>query len=111
VFCGHLFGILRKHGKAIVVWLTLGYMVRQVSLAFIAYAGRTSAANLAFSLMANINFVWTASFTMTGLSVTYLRERSLHRKTRERLAKRITELELKLDTHRTRKAKILTRMC
>jgi len=101
-FCGHLFSILRKHGNAIALWLGLGYIAHQVSLAFIEYAGRTSAATLSLSLMANVSFVWTASITMSGLSITlYLRERSLHRKTRERLGTRITELELKLDPTRT----------
>lgn len=101
-FLGHVFSLLRRHGNAIALWLGLGYIARQSSLALIQYAGRTSVADLSVSMMANISFVWTASVTMTGLSITlYLRERSLHRRTRERLAARNTELELKLDPSRT----------
>jgi hypothetical protein len=101
-FLGHVFSLLRRHGNAVIVWLALGYIARQASLAFIAYAGRTSAASMSLAIMANISFVWTASVTMTGLSVSlYLRERGLHRRTRERLAARITELEKLQDPSRT----------
>jgi hypothetical protein len=86
----------------IAFWLGMGYIARQTSLAFIAFAGRTSTASLSLDMIANVSFVWTASITITGLSSTlYLRERSLHRRTRERLAARITELELKIDPNRT----------
>jgi hypothetical protein len=57
---------------------------------------------LAFQLITNISFVWSASISVSGLSIAlYLRERKLHRKTRERLTGRITELELKIDPKRT----------
>lgn len=101
-FLGHIFSLIRRHGNVIAFWLGMGYIARQTSLAFITFAGRTSTASLSLAMMANISFVWTASIAMTGLSTSlYLRERSLHRKTRERLATRITELELKIDPHRT----------
>jgi hypothetical protein len=42
------------------------------------------------------------SLTVTGLSIgLYLYERKLHRATRERLAKRVTSLELTIDENRT----------
>lgn len=101
-FFGHVFGLLRRHGNAVIIWAALGYIARQMSLALIQYAGRSSNANLTLNMLASVSFVWTASITMSGLSVTlYLRERGLHRRTRERLASRITELELKLDPSRT----------
>ena len=101
-FLGHLFSLVRRHGNIIAFWIGIGYIARQASLAFIAYAGRTSTANLSLAMAANVSFVWTASIAMTGLSSSlYLRERSLHRRTRERLAARITELELKIDPDRT----------
>src|SRR5260370_1214119 len=97
-FFGSVFNLLRRHGNVIAGWVGVGFIARQVSLAFIAYAGRSSTANLSLSILASVSFVWTASVTMTGLSITlYIRERRLHRRTRERLAARITELELKLD--------------
>jgi hypothetical protein len=101
-FFGHVFSLLRRHGNAITIWAGLGYFAHELSLALIHFAGRSSTADLTLKLMANISFVWTASITMTGLSITlYLRERTLHRKTRERLAARVTELELKVDPSRT----------
>jgi hypothetical protein len=101
-FIGSIFNLLRRHGNVIAAWVGAGFIARQVSLAFIAYAGRDSTANLSFSILASVSFVWTASVTMTGLSATfYIRERRLHRRTRERLAARITELELKIDPART----------
>lgn len=98
----HLFSLLRRHGNAVIVWVGLGYIAHQLSLAFIQYAGRSSVASLSLAIMANISFVWTASEAISGLSVSlYLRERTLHRKTRERLAARVTELETMIDPGRT----------
>jgi hypothetical protein len=101
-FFGNTFSVLRRHGNIIGFWVGMGYIARQVSLAFVAYAGKQSNANLVLSLMSNVNFVFTGSIAISGLSVSlYLRERSLHRDTRKRLAARITELELKIDPTRT----------
>lgn len=51
--------------------------------------------------LANVSFVWSISLTVSGLSIgLYLRERKLHQGTRERLAGRITELELVIDSRR-----------
>jgi hypothetical protein len=101
-FFGHIFSVLRRHGGAVGFWVGMAYITRQVSLAFIAFAGKESNASLAFSLMSNVNFVFTGSIALSGLSVSlYLRERTQHRKTRKRLAARITELELKIDPTRT----------
>jgi hypothetical protein len=51
--------------------------------------------------MANVSFVWSVSITVSGLSIgLYLRERRLHQGTRERLAGRVTELELAIDSGR-----------
>ncbi|HTR38230.1 MAG TPA: hypothetical protein VMH80_20110 [Bryobacteraceae bacterium] len=101
-FFGHIFSVLRRHGNTVGFWIGMGYIARQASLAFIAYAGKQSNASLALSLMRNVNFVFTGSIAISGLSVSlYLRERSLHRSTRKRLASRITELEIRIDPSRT----------
>ena len=100
-FFGHTFSILRRHGGTVGFWVGMAYIARQASLAFIAFAGKESTANLALSLMSNINFVFTGSIAISGLSVSlYLRERGQHRGTRKRLAARIMELELKIDPTR-----------
>jgi hypothetical protein len=101
-FFGHVFSLLRRHGGIIGFWVGTGYVAHQVSLAFIAFAGKESNASLFFSLMSNVNVVFTGSIAISGLSVgLYLRERNQHRKTRKRLASRITELEVKIDPERT----------
>jgi hypothetical protein len=101
-FFGNVFSLLRRHGSTVGFWLGIAYIAHQVSLAFIAFAGKDSNANLAFSLMSNVNFVFTGSIALSGLSVSlYLRERGQHRRTRKRLAERITELEIMVDPTRT----------
>jgi len=84
------------------MWCGIGWCVHEISEAFVAYAGKTSVANLALSILANLSVLWTVGISVSGLSISlYLRERNLHRKTRDRLTDRITELELKLDPTRT----------
>jgi hypothetical protein len=68
---------------------------------------KASLADISFKVLASVNVVWTLSLTLSGISVTlYLRERTLHRRTRERLTARITDLELKI--HPTRTSSLLT---
>src|SRR5207245_8766470 len=94
-FLGNIFAVIRRHGNFVAGCLTAGYCFYQGSLAVQAFAGRTSAASLQVGILANVSFVWSVSMTVSGLSIgLYLRERSLHRKTIERLAGRNTELEL-----------------
>jgi hypothetical protein len=100
-FSGHIFSVVRKHGNFVAGCLTIGFCFYHGSLAVEAFAGKTSVANLQAGFLANISFVWSISITVSGLSIgLYLRERGLHRTTRERLAGRITELELAIDSGR-----------
>ena len=101
-FFGHVFSLLRRHGNAIAMWLCIGWCAHEFSNAFIVYAGKNSFADLTLRVLANVTVVWELSLTLSGISVTlYLRERRLHRDTRQRLTARITELELKIDPKRT----------
>ena len=101
-FFGHVFSLLRRHGANVVMWSVLGWTAHEVALVFIAYAGKASVADLTLRILANVSVVWSLSLTLSGVSVSlYVRERRLHRKTRERLTARITELELKIDPKRT----------
>ena len=103
-FFGHIFSLLRRHGAAIAMWLGICWCVHQASLGFIAYAGKISIADLSWSwrLLANVSVVWELSITLSGISVTlYIRERKMHKDTRERLTARVTELELKIDPRRS----------
>jgi len=101
-FLWSVFSLLRRHGNAVVMWLVIGWCFHDGSQAFIAYAGKTSLASFSVELLASVQSVFTLSITTSGMSVAlYLRERRNHRKTRDRLTDRITELEVKLDPHRT----------
>jgi hypothetical protein len=101
-FFGNLFSLLRRHGNIIIIGATLGWVAHEASKAFIAYAGKSSYADLTARLLANVSVVWELSLTLSGISVTlYLRERKLHRDTRQRLTSRITELELRIDPKRS----------
>jgi hypothetical protein len=100
-FFGHIFSVIRKHGNFVAGCLTLGFCFYEASQAVQAFAGRVSVADLKLGFLANVSFVWSVSLTVSGLSIgLYLRERKLHQKTRERLAGRITELELAIDPSR-----------
>lgn len=100
-FFGHIFSLIRRHGNFVAGCLTFGFCFYEASQAIQAFAGKVSLADLKLGFLANVSFVWTASVTVSGLSISlYLRERGLHRKTRERLARRVTELELVIDPSR-----------
>jgi hypothetical protein len=101
-FFGHVFSLLRRHGKVVVICLTCGWVVHEASKGFLAYAGKSTFGDLTVKLLANVSVVWELSLTLSGISVIlYLRERKLHRDTRQRLTVRITELELKIDSKRS----------
>jgi hypothetical protein len=100
-FLGNIFSIVRRHGNFAAACFTVGYCVHNASVGVQAFAGRTSLANLQLGFLANISIVWSISLAVSGLSIgLYLRERRLHQTTRERLAGRITELELAIDPAR-----------
>jgi hypothetical protein len=99
---GNLFNLLRRFGGTTIVWACIAFLGYEAKEVLIAYAGRSSFADLTFRLLAQVSIVWKLSLTLAGFSITlYLRERNLHRKTRERLTARITQLELKIDPTRT----------
>ena len=101
-FLGNIFNLLRRFGSTIAWVGLIGYCAHLAALVMIAYAGKTSNANLAFRIAANLNVAFGLSITCTGVSIAlYLKERAMHRSTRERLARRITELELRVDPSRT----------
>jgi hypothetical protein len=100
-FFGHIFSLIRRHGNFVAGCLTFGFCFYEASQAIQAFAGKVSLADLKLGFLANVSFVWTASLTVSGLSIgLYLRERGLHRRTRERLSGRVTELELAIDEAR-----------
>jgi hypothetical protein len=106
-FWGKVFSLVGSNGRLVVVTVGICTCVWTVADAFKAFAGRQSIADLKFGFLADIRVVWTVSVAVgiTGLAL-YFREVSLHRQTRERLAARNTELELRIDP--TRRSSKLT---
>lgn len=102
-----IFGLLRQFGGTLIWVLFLVYLTREIGQTLRAYAGHTSIANLIFSLSAHVSFTVALSLTLAVSStVLWLLELNRHRKTRERLTARITQLELQIDPGR--KSSLLT---
>jgi hypothetical protein len=94
--------MVRRHGNFVAGCALVGYVAHEFSVALTAFAGRQSFANLSMGFFANLNVVFTLSFTVSGASIAlYFRERRKHRETRERLSARTKDLELRLDPSRT----------
>src|SRR4051794_26479048 len=101
-FFGHIFSLLRRHGRTLIVCGGLCYFINRASAALIAFAGRQSIADLSLVLVARVTAVWTISLTVSGASLwLYAKERSASRRDRQRFIKRISDLELRLDPHRS----------
>lgn len=99
---GHVFSLIRRHGNLGITWFGVGWCAYQARTVLVAYAGKQSIGKLSVSVLANLHVVFVLSITVSGASVAlYLRERKLHRRTRDRLTDRVSELELKLDPSRT----------
>jgi hypothetical protein len=97
-----LFGLVRQFGNTAIWAAVCLSLIFEVGTTLRAFAGRTSAANLLLSIASNVSITVEVSVaisvTMTGM---YLFEYWRHRKTRERLAARITHLEKQIDAKRS----------
>ena len=101
-FWGQVFDLLRANGRYFLVCVTIIFAVYWLSRAVSSFAGQVTIASLTFRILANIVVKWSLTVVVSGLSLgLYLRERKQHEQTRERLTKRITELELRIDSGRT----------
>jgi hypothetical protein len=101
-FVQRSFWLLGKHGRFAILMAAICFCVFELADALRAFAGKQSTADLHFGAFADIRFAYTVSMAVGAAGAgMYLRERSLHRKTRERLAARNTDLEKKLDPDRT----------
>ena len=94
-------GLIRQFGSSLI-WAGVAiYLIREVGRTFRAYAGQVSIADLFVSLAGHFNLTVGLSGSVAGASITlYVKEYRRHRKTRERLTDRITQLELKMDPKR-----------
>jgi hypothetical protein len=100
--------LLRQFGSQILWVSLLAYLIRESADTFQAFVGRTSSANVILGVAAGVNITVAISVTVSlAASALWLLEYKRHRRTRERLTGRITDLELKLDPGRT--SSLLTR--
>jgi hypothetical protein len=99
-FVQRSFWLLGKHGRFAILAAAVCYCAWVIADAVKAFAGKQSSAEMHF--FADIRFAYTVSVAVgiTGAAL-YWREVRLHRRTRERLAARITALEKAIDPNRT----------
>lgn len=101
-FWGNVFDLLRAHGKALLICVTIGFGFFELSEAVRAFAGHVTLARVTLKFLANIVLHWIWTISVSGISIAlYVREKRQHERTRERLTKRITMLESKIDTGRS----------
>ncbi len=99
---GQIFDLLRANGRYFLVCITILFSVYWFSGAVKSFAGQVTIANVTLRILADVIVKWSLTMTVSGLSVAlYFRERKQNENTRERLTKRITELELRIDSGRS----------
>lgn len=98
----NVFALLRQYGNTLALMAVLLYAIRKGSESLVSFAGKTSIASLALKLATELNSTVSISVTVAGLtSFLCWNEFRRHRRTRERLTSRITELELRIDPNRS----------
>jgi len=106
-FWGQVFDLLRSQGRYLIVSLAVVLSIYFISAAMRSFAGQLTVASMTFKLLVNVFIKWAVTMTVSGLSLAlYVREKKQHETTRERLTKRITELERHHD--RARSSSLLT---
>jgi hypothetical protein len=97
-----LMTLIRQFGNTVIWASVVIYLIHATADTVKAFAGRTSVANFVVALAAHLNATVVGSVTLTGVtSCLWALEYRRHRKTRERLTGRITDMELRLDHNRT----------
>jgi hypothetical protein len=101
-FWGNVFDLLRANGRYFLVCATIIFSVYWISQAVQSFAGQVTIASFTLRILVTILVKWSVTLSVSGLSIAlYFRERKQHENTRERLTKRITELELRIDPGRS----------
>ena len=97
-FFGQVFDLLRSQGRYLIVSLAVVLCVYSISVTMRSFAGQITVASFTLRLLINVFVKWAVTMTVSGLSLAlYIREKKQHERTRERLTKRITELEQRFD--------------
>jgi len=97
-----LLALIRQFGNTAVWAGVCVYAIYQIGVTLRAFAGKQSVANLLLNVAAHVSLTAAVSVTVSiGTTGMYLYEYRRHRKTRERLTVRITDLERRLDRNRS----------
>lgn len=96
-----LMTIVRQFGSTLIWACVVAYLIHEAADSVKAFAGRTSVASFVVALAAHLNATVVGSVALTGVTGSlWAFEYRRHRKTRERLTARITDLEKRLDPKR-----------
>ena len=97
-----LVALIRQFGSTVVWSCVVLYLIRETAETVQAFAGRTSVANVIVDLAARLNATVAMSVSLAGVTSLLLAlEHRRHKKTRQRLTGRITQLELIIDPNRS----------
>jgi membrane protein implicated in regulation of membrane protease activity len=100
-FLGHVFELVRQFGNSVIWAAVVCFFVWEAGHALMAFAGRTSIANLALAVAAKVQATIMLSLAATGTTTfLWLNEARRHKNTRQRLTQRTEELEKRLDLNR-----------
>jgi len=101
-FGDKIFDLLRSQGRYFFVSAVVVLCVYFITAVMRSFAGQVTIASFTVRVLVDIFIKWALTVTISGFSIAlYLGERKQHEKTRERLTKRITELELHIHPART----------
>jgi hypothetical protein len=94
--------LIRQFGNSVIWASVCAYLITQAAITLRAFAGRTSVASLLLDVASKVSLTVDISVALSiGLTGMYLYEYRRHRKTRERLTSRITQLEKQIDQKRS----------
>ena len=101
-FAREVLGLFRQFGNTMIWASVCTFFIEQAGTTIRAFAGRTSIANLLLNIASKVSITVDISIAISvAMTGAYLYEYRRHRKTRERLTARITQLETYLDKNRS----------
>ena len=94
--------LIRQFGNPAIWAGVIIYAIEQIGVTLRAFAGKSSVADLLLGVAAHLSLTVSVSVAVSiGMTGMYLYEYRRHRRTRERLTRRITYLETQLDNSRS----------
>ncbi len=101
-FAREVLGLIRQFGNTVIWAGVCIFFIEQAGMTLRAFAGRTSNANLLLNIASKVSITIDISIAISvAMTGAYLYEYRRHRKTRERLTARISQLETYIDKNRS----------